>query len=454
MADDKGDSKSKILAAITGPYQLIGLLLLVSEGLLASWFFRAGTGVERGIAGLSMTVILFGVLYAIVRIKQDDLSASHPGGPMSIKPPDKEVTEQEIAAPSPDVISGPDRSYLIKLPPQGWRVRELTLSEWMGEASGITDPATREKLFPSEGESREILVLEREEQTSIVPFPGRTLINGRKLPSALETLVPTQLSIVSMERAQPPIFLERSMEHNFLTFLANILPASAMNVTRLRPGVNASGRRYLSCELQQKVQDAIVNDKEGQNVVVTTTVIGMQGELRDHLLIMKYATGSADAEVERNYQVLQDLVASFAPLKVANVEEARKEIAALADQHFQQVMSQNGQEIFVTEFRILLLRLQGVSLDDPEIRARTMKLLQPFEAFASETNLQDERLDALWKSLPVAQTGNATDFKAVLGGLISQAAASEREEQANAPALPAAAGAEPEPPAAQAAQAP
>jgi hypothetical protein len=448
----KVPSRSKIdFKVITGPYQVFGVLLTVTEGLLGYWLYRAEGGIERGFAGLLMALVLFGVLFAVILIKREDSRAlaSRPGEATSIKPPEGQATETQIATPSSGTMPGPDRSYLINLPPEGWRERELTLSAWLSEGLGVEDPATKERLFPSAGQSPEILIFERQQQTSIIPIPGRTMIDGRKFPTALETFVPTQLSIIPSERAQPPLFVERPLEHNFLTFVGQILNVGVITATNLEFGtIHGSGRRYLAADLKQKIQDAIVNGKESQDVVVTIRVIGIEGELRDHLLIMKYTTVPGDPEAERNLQTLQDLVASFGPLKAVNVEEKRRQIAALANENFKKLLTEKGEDIFMTEFGFLLLRLQGVSLEDPGMRVHVMKLLKPFETFAGEINLHNEEVDSFWEALHRAETGDATDFKAKLNQLIEVAARREEEKQEKEIALPPPPHTEPDAPAA------
>jgi hypothetical protein len=440
-------SKVNLLSVITGPWPLLGLFLLVTEGLLGSWLFRAENSVERGFSGLLMTLILGGLLYAVIRMsrKEIDTLASHQGV-TTVKPPEGEVTEKEIASPAPETIPGPDRSYLIDLPPEGWRIRELAVSDWISEAFGIKDPATKQKLFPSD-QSRDILIFEREKQTSIIPIPGRTTIDGRKTPTALEVLVPTQLTILPVERAQPPLFVERSLEHNFLVLVGQMLSSGVLTARQAESGlIRHSGRRYFAVELQQKIEDAIVNGKEGQGVFITINFMGIQGELRDHMLMIKYVTMPGNPELERDLQTLQTLVASFRPVKIVNAEGIRREIAARADENFNKLLTMRGKEMFKTELSILALRLQGTNLDDSEARLRTIKLLKPFELFAREIDFHDEEFDALWEALHRAEVGDATDFKAELTKLIQAAVSEEKEEQAEGATLPPPANAEPEDP--------
>jgi len=430
-------------SSITGPYQLFGLSLLVVEGLLGYWLFRAQGAGERSFTGLVMLLIFFALVYAVIRMTQ----VPPPQAETLLKPPEGEATETEIASPAPETIPAPDRSYLINLPPEGWRVRELSSTDWYSEGMGIKDSAAKDWLLGSADQRREILVFEREKQISIIPIPGQTIIDGRKFPTALEVETPTQLAIIPIERAQPPLFVERPLEHNFLKFVGQILNSGVMTVRMSESGFIAStGRRYMTVELRQEIKNAIVNGREGQDVVTTVSVIGIQGELGDHLLITKYTTVPGDPNVERDLQTLKTLATSFRPLRIINVEEKRREIAALADKKFKELMAEKGELAFGTEFVFLLLRLQGVNLDDPETRLHAMKLLKPFEVFARAINLQDEEFEALWKALHQAEAGNATDFKANLTELIKDAISETEKKQAEQAALPPVAEGEPEEP--------
>ena len=189
------------VAKIVGPYQLLYVIAAVIEGLLGYWFYRADSGVERGFAGVLMALILLGMFYTVIAIKRLEKTGldSSPDVVTAIHPPlGGDTTAEEIAAPGPEVIAGPDSSFLISSPPDGWDERSVTLSDWVGEALDVKDPATRERMIPSAGQSPDILILERTQRTSIIPNPGRTTVDGRKLPTALEIPCPTQLAIIPL----------------------------------------------------------------------------------------------------------------------------------------------------------------------------------------------------------------------------------------------------------------
>jgi len=425
-------SWADIVKAVSGPYQLLGLFLLVVEGLLGYWLHKADSGFERGFAGVLMTLVLLGVLYVVARPRQQQETA------LSIQPPDKkEATQAEVSAPPPDLIPGPDRSYLINRPPEDWTVAEITMSDWISAGIGVSDPATKKKLFPSQGQSPDILVIDRGKQTSIIPVPGQTTINGRKVPTALEVLAPTQLSVVPMDRYQAPFFVERSLEDGFLTVVGDILKMGATSATHIESGVLASnGRHYLASELQQKLQDAIVNGREHQDLIIAITVIGIRGELRDHLLVMKYTISQGDPELDRNFNTLSTLVASFRPVRPVNPKEEREKITTLAEENFKSFLAEKGEELLTNELGFLLLRLQGVDLEDSDTRSRIIKCLQPFESLANVIGSDDAELASFWDALHVAEKGDATAFKSKLNELIQTVAKQGEEEEETQPETP------------------
>ncbi|HKA52083.1 MAG TPA: hypothetical protein VKJ47_00330 [Candidatus Binatia bacterium] len=253
--------------------------------------------------------------------------------------------------------------------------------------------------------------------------------------------------IIPIERAQPPLFVERPLEHNFHALVGQILSIGVITVRQSGSGVIAStGRRFMAVELRQEIKNAMVNGREGQDAVVTVSVIGVQGELGDHLLMMKYAAVPGDPEVERDLQTLQTLVTSFRPLRIVNAEEKRREIAALADEKFKELLAKGGERMFCFELGLLLLRLQGVNLDDPVARLQVMKSLKPFEVFAREINLHDGKIDEFWEALHQAEAGDAIDFKANLTELIKVAISETETKRAEQAALPPVAEVKPEEP--------
>lgn len=427
------------VSKITGAYQLLAVFLLIIEVFIGSWFYRAENPTERIFAGFFMTVIFLAFLYVVINIKREESSKPiFPPGLGSVTPAKEEDTEKEIEFPEPQRIGSPDGSYGINKPPDDWIVQELSSEEWLNEGYRITDPSIKEKIFGKSPQVHEILSLKSKREISVIPISGKTIIDGRKLPSACVISIPIRLGIMPIDRIQPPLFVERSFEHNFLL---NICEAPALfKVSTLHNislgTVPNSQLRYIQTDFRQEIRDAIVNDKEGKNVDSNIIIIGIEGEIRDYILLMNYPSvpEANDPDLERDLQTLQSLVSSFRPLKTINPEDKRMQIKQLADQKFTEYINENGKDLFVEEFRLTLLRLSGLNMDDPEQRLKATKMLKPFEIFAKEINLQDEDLNPFWNSLREAEKGNAANFKSQLNEIIEVIKGEKKNSKAISPA--------------------
>jgi hypothetical protein len=178
--------------------------------------------------------------------------------------------------------------------------------------------------------------------------------------------------------------------------------------------VTGTGQKYLMAEMSQKVENGIVDGQEGKDFTGYFTVIGIEGDLEDHLLFLNYPSKSDDIDA------LRTLVSSFRPLKPIDVKRKRKENLEKADQAFTELIAQRGDELFGKEFAILALRLEGLDLDDPNQRLKAINMVKPFEAFATAINVHDKDMDRLWRSLHEAERGDATLFKDVVAELLSE----------------------------------
>ncbi|MCK4796463.1 MAG: hypothetical protein KAT05_03735 [Spirochaetes bacterium] len=409
---------------ITGPYQLLALLLIV----FGFWLYKADTAIERIIAGILIILIL---AYFFMK-KEESKPIIPPGFKDEFTPAEKEATEEEIKYPEPQRIAAPDGSYSINIPPQNWTIQEMTSTEWMIDGWQITDPSIKEKMLGTSSEVRNILSFKSDKTTSIIPIPGQTVIDGRKFPSALALLIPTRLAIIPIDRYQPPLFIERPIEHNFSKYINEIMQIGVFTLHNLSSGkITNSDLKYMEADFRQEIEGAMVNGKEIKNVNSNIIIIGIEGELRDYLLFLNYPSipEANDPELERDLQILRSLVSSFRPLKIINPDEKREELQKKADENFKELMAEKGEDLFYAEFEILLLRLSGLDIDDPEQRLNAIKMIKPFETFSKEINLQDEDLNKLWNSLPEVEKGNAINFKSQLKEMFELM--KEEEEELN-----------------------
>lgn len=429
---------------ITGPYPLLGVFLIVVEGLLGFWLFRAESAIERIVVGFLMTLLLGGFLLVVSRVvmrarKQEVSEGIETQGlPDRVTPGEKDATEAEIESPQPEAIAAPDGSFIINKPPEDWIVQTLTWADWINELFKITDPSLKEELCGTSSQAAEILAFRLTRETSVIPIPGRTIGDGRKLPSALEVLLPTRLAILPMDRAQPPLFVQRSLTHNFFGLVGEFLRMGLITLHKVSAGIIPNSQRpYLLAELRQEIGDAIVNGKEGKNINSNVTLIGIEGDLRDYLLIMNYPSLPAvdDPELGQDLETMRSLINSFRPLRILNPEEKLTEMKNMADLEFKKLMMKQGKKFFDAEFGILLFRLRDWDLNDPEKRLKVIKMLKPFEIFAKQVNYDDEDLDALWDSVHRAEEGDASSFKAQLSEIINAISDEQESDQEDSGAL-------------------
>lgn len=400
---------------ITGPYSLLALFLIIVEGLLGAWLYLAQNSLERIIAGILIASILFGFLYVFSRMrKSSEITPVSPQGlPGNVTPAEKEVTEVEVESPQSDMMAGPDRSYLIAKPPGDWSIREITFGELVTGNLGISDASAKKRVVGEDCDDCNILVFDAPVATRITIFPGQSLIDGRKALTALGIDIPTRLAILPMERAQPPLYVERPLEHNFQVVLGQLVAPGLVTLRQVQSGVLPEiGRGFISAELRQDMSNVFVNNVIQNNVSSNIILIGIEGELCDHLIIINYPTLLDDKNslLEQQLYTLSELVSSFKPLKVANPSVEHEKIKNLADIKFKELFQNNGEAIFFTEFDLLMMRFAGKNLADPDERNNIIKQLQPFETFAKELCLQNVDLDSLWDVMHLAENGDAKKF--------------------------------------------
>lgn len=428
-------------AKILGPYPLLAAFLLVIETLLGFWLFRAESSSERIVAGLLMVVIFGGFLFTVIRIGQQDQSKTiAPQGLGVVTPANEETTVQQIETPAPEKVIAPDRSYTIDRPPDEWTVREMTVAEWMGDNLGVQNPTVRQNLLGGEGQEPEILVFQTRSLDYLVPIPGKTLIDGVRVPTALETPLLTQLAIVPADRAQPPFYVERPLVHNFFSTVAMIFSTNVLTLYNTWTGlIPNTQRQQIVAEFRQNVDHVLLNDQEVDRLAVSIVLFGVEGDIRDYILILRYPSlpDARNEKIEKDLEVMRSLIRSFRPVKVLNPEKQLQQYRQMAEQEFDTFIHKNSQNMFTNEFSVLLLRVSGLDLNHPEHLARAVKMLEPFKSLAEQIQLEDEELDPLWAALDQAHQGNYIPFKAELAKWIEYAQKSEPEadEDSDQPAL-------------------
>jgi hypothetical protein len=401
------------LSDIKGPYPLLAVFLLIVESLLGFWLFRADGPVERVIAGFFMVLLLGAVLYVVTNVQREPVSApTSPGLPGKVTAATELATKQEIEAPEPQKIAGPDRAYLINKPPANWLIREMGLSEFLRTRMEVETPPDVE-IFGPQSESRDIQVFKAPHDTEVIPQPGKTLYEGRPFPKALKATIPVQLSILPKERYAAPLFVARSLEHNFVSFIGETLTGGGLPLRSFRSGILPNTEiKYMQAEIRQDIRNAIVNGQQGVDVSLNVVVMAIEGELTDHFLILNYPSlpGGSDPGLERDLKDLLELANSFKPLEVT--PERKKEIETRKDQEFAKFLDQTKEDLFFGELSLAILRFDEDDMEDADRRNEAIQVLKPFEALANVLGLEDTGLDDIWDALREAEEGDATSFKA------------------------------------------
>jgi len=376
-----------------------------------------------------MTAILLAVIAAVIRIVERSKLRVR-GFDTTITVAAKEASPEEISSHDPEVLAGPDGSYLINRPPSDWVIEESTFAAWVRRNLGIAEEAMKEADIPRTDDNREVRAFRSPRVISAIPLPGITKVDGRRFPTALEVRMQTMLTIFPINRAQPPFYVERPLSHNFLKEVAALTNIGTVTLRALTSGtLPGSGRKFQQAEFSQRLEDAIIDGKEGQSAECNITVIGIESDLCDYMLMMHYASRLSNRpDIEADQKALLALVSSFRPLKLANPEQKRQALKQEAEKQLMQLLAEKGASMFYTEIGLTLLRIKGFNLSDPKARLKAMELLKPFEIFAKEVQLEEQSFEQLFISLHKAEAGDATEFIKSVQDLIKQLEADEPEE--------------------------
>lgn len=417
------EEKSKQLfdpSKITGFYPLAGAFLLVAETLLSIWLFRAEDSIERIVAGSLMTFLLLGFIFLLYSINRSGSKIPaefviEAKGIGEITPAKESATEKEVKSPEAQQISGPDSSYLVNKPPDNWITQVLPYEEFVAGNLSISAKSFDPNIIESikESYSGDVLYFHSQNEYSVIPIPGRTLIEKRKIPSALEVTVFPRLSVITLSRFSPPFWYERPFLHNILSQVCKTLGMEVFTLRKITEQLQAgSNRKFFSVELVQEIENCIVNGNEIKGITTNATLIGIQGETHDYLISMQYPiiTGETIPALEEDLKVLQSLASSFKPLQVINKEQKIRESRLKADKEFEDVLAEKSQNIFFSEFAILMMRLLTFNLSDIVQISRAKDLLKPFRLAAANAKIDDEKLNKLWEVLDEADSGRYDKF--------------------------------------------
>lgn len=405
---------------IKTPYQLLVVFLGVVEVLLGYWISQASSSNERIVAGILMTVIFIIFLVKVVQLRKLDVSVISPTGLDDLTPAKTEVETGQIESHKEEQIAGPHGRYVINKPPTDWDVKRINIDEWNLELYGITDPEMKRKHSGTSAYSDDILVFSAKNQINVLPYSGKTIVNGRKINSALETIVKTQLSICDVERFQPPSYVEGNLEHSLLTFVSAITQPGVVILQKISEGMISNKRQYYMYEFSQDIKNAKINGVEEQDCKIHIVILGIEGEVRDHFLILRYGiVASSDKNSTGDIDILSKLINSFQPLKIINPDKERTKIKNQSNKLYEQQVKDTSEKVFGAELAIFFARLIDKDLENRVVQTDIIEQLKLFEIFSNTISLKTPELNAFWKSLHEAEKGNFTNLSVDLKDAIN-----------------------------------
>jgi len=424
---------------VTSIFGLLTVFLLVFEGMLGFWLFIAGDSSERIVAGLLMTTVLIVFLFLIFKLYQLGHNKLRPPGfPEGLTPAKKEVLPEDINKELVEKVAGVEGTFRINRPPESWYVKQVSMNELLMENLEIKDENMIDNLFGTVNkENRNISFFKSKKDISVIPIPGESKILGRNIPTAIESKVNTQLAIIPLERSDGPLFIEFPLVHNVLKFAHEVSHASAIKITHVNSGnIEKSFKEYVQVEMIQDLEDVEVDGELVEAIQVNINVIGIKGDLTDHLLLMRYPTyKSKDGKkMEEDLEILKSLVNSFEPQKIIDAKSKLAASREKADLIYEQFLADQGKDMFLIEFKLVMARLMGADMDDAEQRIKAIRNLKPFKSFAQKVNFEHELLDQLWDTLEAAEKGQSGDFKKALSEVIDDLNNNNNNNNNNDPA--------------------
>ena len=260
-----------------------------------------------------------------------------------------------------------------------------------------------------------ILLCKSNISIEIIPIPGKTIINGTVLPTALITKSPIQLSIVPLERLQPPLYTENSFEHNVFNYVGQVLRFGLLKMqSQISGRINESRREFIQVELIQELEhiDFLINEQtinDSSNVKINMNIIAIKGDIIDHLLVMTYPSSEDKiiiGFIENELKILKLLVNSFKPLKIKDPIKLINEIKERGKRNYEKLLKENGIDMFELEFKFALKKIKELNPNNNDDKRRIIRILKPFKEYYKLLGEHDELYDEFWTALDEAERGN------------------------------------------------
>jgi hypothetical protein len=292
------------------------------------------------------------------------------------------------------------------------------LKELLADSLQISDNLFKQGFFQKIEENPNVLTIEAG-TFSIIPIPGKTRINGRNTPTALETIFRNRVSIIPLTRYERSFLTEMTLEHNAIKFFGSFIAAPLYTIQKINQGViPQSGRRYISLEAKQEIDSLNFQGIFVDRFQANFLFIVVQGELHDFLISISYASeieGHPEIScLSEEGKLLAEIASSLKPLQIPNLEMLKKQQEEAATQSFDIFVENQGKIIFNIEWTLLIARLSSLNLSDNEQRLYAIRLLKPFIVLANELKIEDPVLKIIADSIDQADRGNADNLKEVI----------------------------------------
>lgn len=417
---------------IKGPYSLLAAFLLIVEASLGYWLINSADRTEKIVAGAMITVIFLVFLYISWKIVQ----VSYTGKPLKsegvgeLNPASRSVTEAEAEGRKAEAMISHDRSFMIEKPAGEWEIEEVSASAWAGKSLGISDEHLLEKLVGKDDAGEKVMVISHPREFFLIPEPGKTLIDGAAIPSALQVPAFFRLSILPMERRQAPFYLERPMVHNFNVFLMSILSQGVLTLIDHQTVADKEGNSREIAIMRQNLENVMINGENHNKASIYISMIGIGGKIKDHAMILQYfTTSSEDPNMKTRLRELQDIINSFKPVMPTDQEKVKEAYDKKMDEKFDAFITSYGVNLFMNEFGIALARLKNSDLEKIQDRQKVVETLKPFRDFAAFINMKDDRLGSILEAVEEAEKGNAVKLKQILPPMLKNIENYEQQQQ-------------------------
>jgi len=411
---------------IDTPVKVSGVAVGAFAAICLAWLALADSALERGIAGIAALLCILVLAWGLFWVTRERAPSTSVGA-MTVQVAQTEVVEDTIR--SSGQVSGPDGTYFyVGRPPDDWRVRTMTIREFIVEEMGTNDEVIVGQATGPWPE-QEILVMQSPTAAKLRPRPAVTTCFGRELTTALITDIKLQFVVAPLIRAQAPLFVDGTLEENFVRAIAPFSMSGVVRMVRMDRGrAKATGKRQWFAEFEQQVENVDVNGILSPRLTIRNSVWAVEGDVHDYMLRLTHTdvVGAESQDLVRLTRILSDLAESFTPLTPADKDRELSRIKSRADAAFVQSAQARRADVLAGEFVLAVTRFGGKDLSQPDV---LLAAHQQFEVFAQwrehgdlelsrESGGEDADVAALFASLASARDGDLSLFKASLEKLV------------------------------------